>query len=282
MTAPRHKFANPWFHCCAAAALLLGLSLPAPAITFGEPDGSAHPFVGSMVISIPGEGVFQWCSGTLIAPTVFLTASHCTAPIPYYLDKYPGSTFLVTFDPVIDTTGLTGTFYTGTPHTNPLYASGGYNDPYDVAVFVLDQIPVPPIVPAELPTAGLLDAMKADHSLLTARFTAVGYGTTRESMQQGWQGILDNVERQHADQSFWSLTSAWVNFSMLPTGANNSGGTCYGDSGGPHFVHRDGVETDIVVAITITGDAQCKALDKDYRVDTPNARAFLADFVTLP
>ena len=29
-------------------------------------------------------------------------------------------------------------------------------------------------------------------------------------------------------------------------------------------------------------DAQCKALDKDYRVDTPNARAFLAQFVTLP
>ena len=69
---------------------------------------------------------------------------------------------------------------------------------------------------------------------------------------------------------------------MLPTGANDSGGTCYGDSGGPHFVHQDGVETDIVVAITITGDAQCKALDRDYRVDTANARDFLGQYVTLP
>ena len=281
MTKPHDIITRKWIQGAAAAALF-GICAPASAITFGEPDGAAHPFVGSMVVSIPGEGVFQWCSGTLIAPQVFLTASHCTAPVASFLANNPGSIFYVTFDPVIDTTGLTGTFYTGTTHTNPLYASGGYNDPYDVAVITLDQIPVPPITPAQLPTAGLLDAMKADHSLPSARFTAVGYGTTRESMQKGWQGILDNIERQHADQGFFSLTQAWASFDMLPTGANASGGTCYGDSGGPHFVHQDGVETDIVVAITITGDAQCKALDKDYRVDTPNARDFLGQFVTLP
>ena len=40
----------------------------------------------------------------------------------------------ITFDPVIDSTGQTGTYYSGTPHTNPLYASGGNDDPYDVAV----------------------------------------------------------------------------------------------------------------------------------------------------
>jgi secreted trypsin-like serine protease len=279
MNLSRHAFAHRWFHC-TAAVLLFGISAPAPAITFGEADGTAHPFVGSMVVNIPGEGVFQWCSGTLIAPQVFLTASHCTQPVDSFVANHPGAVFYVTFDPVIDTTGLTGTFYTGTPHTNPLYASGGNNDPFDVAVIVLDQ--APPFTPAHLPTAGLLDAMKADHSLSSTRFTAVGYGTTRESMKKGWQGILDNDERQHVDQSFNSLTAAWVDFTMLPTGANDSGGTCYGDSGGPHFIHLDGVETDIVVATTITGDAQCKALDKDYRMDTPNARSFLAGFVTLP
>jgi hypothetical protein len=170
---------------------------------------------------------------------VFLTASHCTRPVASFLANNPGSVFYVTFDPVIDSTGQTGTFYTGTPHTNPLYASGGNDDPYDVAVIVLDQ--APPITPAQLPTAGLLDAMKADHSLQTVLFTAVGYGTTRESMKKGWQGILDNIERRHADQGFFSLTAAWASFDMLPTGANDSGGTCYGDSGGPHFVHQDGV-----------------------------------------
>ncbi len=279
MIISHHAKANPWIQRAAAAALL-AICAPATAITFGEADGNAHPFVGSMVVNIPGEGVFQWCSGTLIAPQVFLTASHCTQPVASFLASNPGAVFSVTFDPVIDSTGLTGTYYTGTPHTNPLYASGGNDDPYDVAVIVLDQ--APPITPAHLPTAGLLDSLKADHSLSSTRFTAVGYGTTRESMQKGPQGILDNDARENVDQSFRTLTTAWVVFDMLPTGSNDSGGTCYGDSGGPHFIHLNGVETDIVAATTITGDAQCKSQDKDYRMDTPNARAFLGQFITLP
>jgi len=263
-----------------AATLLVVATAPASAITFGTVDGNDHPFVGSMVLSIPGEGVFQWCSGTLIAPQVFLTASHCTAPMDDYLARYPGSTFYVTFDPVIDSTGPTNTLYTGTPHTNPLYGSGGTVDPHDVAVIVLDE--APPIAPAQLPPAGLLDDLKASHALTSTRFTAVGYGTARDSMRKGWQGVLDNEQRQRADQSFWSLTTAWINLTMLPTGSLDSGGTCYGDSGGPHFIHLDGVETTIVAATTITGDAQCKALDRDYRMDTPSARDFLGQFVDLP
>lgn len=263
-----------------AGLLLMAAATPAAAITFGVPDGTSHPFVGSMVVNIPGEGVFQWCSGTLIAPQVFLTASHCTQPVDTFLADNPGAVFSVTFDPVIDTTGLTGTFYTGTPYTNPLYGSGGNDDPHDVAVIVLDQ--VPPITPAHLPTAGLLDAMKADHSLNSTRFTAVGYGTTRDSLKKGGQGILDNVARETVDQSFRSLSAAWAVFDMLPTGSNDSGGTCYGDSGGPHFIHLNGVETDIVAATTITGDSQCKSQDKDYRMDTASARDFLGQYVTLP
>ena len=55
-------------------ALLFVFTLPALAITYGEPDGNDHPFVGSMVLRVPDEGVFQWCSGTLISENVFLTA----------------------------------------------------------------------------------------------------------------------------------------------------------------------------------------------------------------
>ena len=64
--------------------------------------------------------------------------------------------------------------------------------------------------------------------------------------------------------------------------ATGNGGSCYGDSGGPHFNHLDGVETDIVAAITVTGDAQCKATDQDYLTDTLSARSFLASNITLP
>ncbi len=256
-------------------ASLLVFTFPASAITFGQPDGNAHPFVGSMVARIPGEGVFQWCSGTLIAANVFLTASHCIAPIDSFLAENPGSEILVTFDPVITENG---TFYTGTWYINPAYGTGGESDTNDVAVIVLDQ--APGITPAQLPTAGLLDQLQASHVLDHTLFTAVGYGTVRDTIRTGFVGILDNVERRRVDQEFLSLTKAWLTLSMNSATAN--GGTCYGDSGGPHFIHLNGVETDIVAAITVTGDAPCKATDKDYRMDTASARSFLANFVTLP
>ena len=60
------------------------------------------------------------------------------------------------------------------------------------------------------------------------------------------------------------------------------GGTCYGDSGGPNVLGAGDSETDIVAAITITGDFMCRATNVDYRLDTPSARAFLAQYVALP
>jgi hypothetical protein len=144
---------------------------------------------------------------------------------------------------------------------------------------VLDD-PPPGITPARLPTAGLLDELKAGHTLKDTLFTAVGYGTVRETNRTGPQALLDNLDRNRVDQEFLSLTNSWLTLSMnLATG---NGGTCYGDSGGPHFLHLDGVETNIVASVTVTGDAQCKASDKTYRMDTESARSFLGNFVTLP
>lgn len=268
----------------AAVAVVVALSiilvLPALAITHGVPDGNDHPNVGSMVIEIPDVGLFQWCSGTLIAADVFLTASHCTAPLDSVLAAFPGAEVLVTFDPTI-TAG--GTFYSGTWITNPNYngfsGPGGSSDPGDVAVIVLDVAPAG-ITPASLPTAGLLDELKDAHVLKDTLFTAVGYGTVRESNRGAFDAILDNVDRNRAEQGFLSLTPAWMTLAMTPS--NGNGGTCYGDSGGPHFIHLDGVETDIVASITVTGDAVCKATDKTYRMDTDSARDFLADYVDLP
>jgi len=267
----------------AVIALITGLLMvtfiPAFAITYGEPDGNAHPFVGSIVLDVPDEGLFQWCSGTLIAEDVFLTASHCTIGLDGLLANIPGAQVLVTFDPVISESG---TFFTGDWITNPNYngfqGPGGASDPGDVAVILLDQSPG--IQPASLPTAGLLDELKASHTLKDTRFTAVGYGTVREVKTTGFQGILDNLDRNQVEQGFLSLTKAWLTLPM--TQSTGNGGTCYGDSGGPHFIHLDGVETDIVASITVTGDAPCVATDKTYRMDTESARSFLAGFVDLP
>ena len=208
---------------------------------------------------------------------MFLTASHCTADVDNFLADYPGAEMLVTFDPSIS---AESTFYTGAWHTNPAYFTArGYDDPGDVAVIVLDDAPAG-ITPASLPTAGLLDELKSEHVLDNTLFTAVGYGTVRDTNRKAWQSIQDNLDRNRVDQSFLSLTNAWITLSMNP--ATGNGGTCYGDSGGPHFIHLNGVETNIVVAVTVTGDVNCKATDKDYRVDTAAARSFLAGFVTLP
>lgn len=126
----------------------------------------------------------------------------------------------------------------------------------------------------------MLDALKDSHVLNATRFTAVGYGTVRVTNRTGFDAILDNLDRNRVEQGFLSLTKAWMTLSMnLSTG---NCGTCYGDSGGPHFIHLDGAETNIVASITVTGDAPCKASDKTYRMDTPMAREFLGQFVDLP
>jgi len=64
--------------------------------------------------------------------------------------------------------------------------------------------------------------------------------------------------------------------------AHGDGGTCYGDSGGPNFLEVGDSETNIVAGTTITGDFMCRATNVDYRMDTPSARSFLEQFVTLP
>ena len=73
-----------------------------------------------------------------------------------------------------------------------------------------------------------------------------------------------------------SVNPSWLRISMNP--ATGNGGTCYGDSGGPNFLG----DTDVIAAITITGDAICRSTNVDYRLDTESARAFLGQYVTLP
>jgi secreted trypsin-like serine protease len=265
-----------------AVVLLVLVSLvltvgPAQAITFGQPDGNRHPNVGALLADwdpdSPGPDIF--CSGTLIAPQVFLTAAHCTASL-----EAEGITEVwVTFTPDYDedattTAGLVAGSYV----THPEFGSGGASDTHDIAVVLLEQAPVG-ITPAQLPTAGLLDQLKAGQQLRGQTFTAVGYGTVREDKTGGPHGFLDSEGiRRYALQSALNLEKAWLLLSMNPS--TGSGGTCYGDSGGPHFL--GGVESNLIVSITITGDAMCRATDKTYRLDTAAARAFLDDFVALP
>jgi secreted trypsin-like serine protease len=260
----------------AMAGLVLSVG-PAGAITFGQPDGTRHPNVGALLADTdpdsPGPDIL--CSGTLIAPTVFLTAAHCTA----FLEAEGITQVWVTFTPAYDedSTSLAGLVAASGYVGNPLFGSGGASDTHDIAVVLLAQAPAG-ITPARLPTAGLLDQLKAAHQLDDQTFTPVGYGTVREDKTGGPHSLFFDGVRRYALQHALNVEKAWLLLSMNPSTGN--GGTCYGDSGGPHFL--GGVTSNLVVSITITGDAWCRATDKTYRVDTPAARDFLDNFVRLP
>jgi hypothetical protein len=258
----------------------LAAAAPAGAITFGQLDGNRHPYVGAIFADYDPEvaGPDLLCSGTLVSPRVFLTASHCTAHLES-LD-IPAGDVWVTFSPeASDAQGAalpTAVLLPGTYHTHPDFGfsgPGGFSDPHDIAVIVLDQA-YTGATPARLPTRNLLNTL----ALKRQRFTAVGYGTVRDVKTGGPNSLFFDGKRRFATQSFLALGKTWLHLSMNPS--TRSGGTCYGDSGGPHFL--GGPESNQLVSITVTGDTPCRATDVTYRVDTASARAFLDDFVTLP
>jgi hypothetical protein len=252
-------------------AILLVIVPVAYAITFGQPDGDRHPNVGAMIVQEPDGVKYLYCSGTLIAPDVFLTAAHCTAAAAAY-GAAPHDAY-VTFDPVWDENA---TLHRGTYDLNPNYGHD-MHDLHDVAVIILDEpISDPDIIPASLPTAGLLDDMKKAKELKGQQFITVGYGTLRDDKTGGPHALGDYGERYFAEQTFLALKPYWLQISMNPS--IGSGGTCYGDSGGPHFLG----DSDMVVSLTVTGDAWCRATDVTYRLDTDSARSYLSQFVTLP
>jgi hypothetical protein len=145
------------------------------------------------------------------------------------------------------------------------------NDAFDLAVVVFDQ-PKVGISPAPLPSINQLGRL-TPKQLRQTTFTAVGYGSVRNDKTRAWQTIdFENLHRRFAHQNALSLTNAWLTLSMNPSTGN--GGTCFGDSGGPHFL-PDGT----VVSITVTGDRWCRATDKTYRIDTRNSLAFIGQFL---
>jgi hypothetical protein len=251
-------------------ALVLVTSGRANAIVNGTLDGTTHPEVGALIAEFLAAGQKDvLCSGTLIAPTVFLTAGHCTS----FLAANGITDVWVTFD---STFTASSPLIHGSYVTHPDFGfsgAGGFSDPHDQAVVLLDASPAG-ITPARLPTANMLDRV----SLTGQTFTAVGYGTVRTGKTGGPNAFFFDSTRRNATQSFLSILPAWLNLSMNPS--TGSGGTCFGDSGGPHFL--GGLTSNLQVSLTVTGDAVCRATDKTYRLDTPAARAFLGQFVTLP
>ncbi|HEU0080308.1 MAG TPA: trypsin-like serine protease, partial [Longimicrobiaceae bacterium] len=266
-TAPLTAFALlSLLAACGESASSPAAAPDAPRrIVNGEPTGAAHGSVGALLYDYDGNGKLdgwdQVCTGTLVSPTVFLTAAHCVNWVP------ADTRFYVTFDselfPAPRNVIAAKEF-----HYDPAYGHDE-GDPHDVAVVILSERSTRGITPLRLPPAGHLDALAARNGLNGRSFVNVGYGVS--ASRTGWPSFPYDGLRRVSTSQFSSLQDPWLNL-LMNTSATGEGGDCYGDSGGPKFL--EGHE-DVVLAVVSTGDYPCRATSRSYRVDTPVARAFL-------
>src|ERR1700759_1217472 len=238
------------------------------AITNGQHDGNAHPNVGAMMAfddpSQPGT-LQELCSGTLVAPQVFLTAAHCT---DFLLNDLHTTDVFVTFN----TNSAVGPYIKGTMVQDPLYNGKPAQNGNDIAVILLDSAPQG-ITPATLPPVGLLDSMKANKTLTqSSAFTAVGYGDGNRQVGAAPPTFAFDGFRSNATSFFNALTGSWLR--LTQNASVGAGGTCFGDSGGPNFLGT----SDTIQASTISGDSACKSTNVDLRMDPQSAQDFLAQF----
>ncbi len=296
----------------AFLALLLPLA-PAQAIVNGEPDGTAHPYVGELLFYVPDEvdsrfddaGSWFTCSGSLIDDHVVVTAGHCT----YGIGKGGVSTttgggtgdggtdvwisFAETPDfgvlpssasygrdqnhqryvdwaQALDAPGSGWT--RGTAHPHPQFDEAAFFE-HDAGVLVLDHA-VPQPRYATLPTLGLLDRLATNSRQV---YTPVGYGLEGSSPKTS----LGGDTRRRASVTLVSVNGAYGTGKGVSAkfsgnnGTPHTGGTCFGDSGGPFLVGT----SDQLVAVNSYGISQnCMGGGGGYRLDQPDDLAFIGGF----
>ena len=248
-------------------AMLLVVS-PALAITHGIPDDGEHPYVGIVIFGPTPDELFV-CSGTLIAPQVFLTAGHCAVDATFAW---------VSFDEVPDFENFPGpSWTTGVGIAHPDFGDFALPNTNDIGVILLDE-PVNMSTYGELAPLGYLDSFKKAKGQQDPIFEPVGYGVNSEKPRFEWFG-----NRYKGEQRLISLTSTYtdgynVKLSNNPGKGNGAGGTCGGDSGGPILVNN----SNVIVAVNSFGIAPwCKGNDYAYRVDILNSYEFLDQFVDV-
>jgi hypothetical protein len=241
------------------------------AVTDGEPDGNRHPYVGLMVAQ-DDKGAPLWrCSGTLLSERVFLTAGHCT--------EAPAAHVEIWFDADVEhfipangypNTGDVG----GTPYTHPKYNPNAFFL-YDMGVVVLDK----PFYLAQygaLPKLNELDRMTKTRGQQDVTFTAVGYGL-QESFPDAasWQENNQRIRMLATPRLLQINTGFTGDGSLLLSNNAHTGGTCFGDSGGPNFIGN----SNVVAGVTSFGlNGTCAGTGGVYRVDRSDDLEFLATF----
>jgi hypothetical protein len=283
------------------AALATAVS-PSGAITGGTEDtANTYSNVGMVVFYQP-DGRFR-CSGTLVAPTVFLTAAHCT-----YRDI---GQVVVTFDPLISRTeadaerdipragddagpsdavsaiGYTAAditppryqgdqqWFLGTPVTHPEYSDftdiRNWNDTGVIILARAPGLPSAPLAPENY-LAGFGQPL-----LNRTEFLTIGYGTEVRQADSGPQRptpMRQPIVRRYTTEIGQKLTDQVLQMNGNEHDPRAGGGTCFGDSGGPAILNG------FVVADTSYGfTANCRYLGGYQRVDIPVVRNWLLDCI---
>jgi hypothetical protein len=269
-------------------ALILGLaavpSLSASAITGGEPDGNGHPNVGLILFYMP-DGRFR-CTATLVSPTVLVTAAHCTlgtkgktlVTFDSVIAEQPPSPFPVAADPANGYTQAeleAAGYKSGTAYAHPEYSDfTDLNNWNDVGVIVLDR-PVTNIAPAKIAPTNYLNAYQQP-KLNSTIFTSVGYGTEVRKADSGPQKptpMSYPLIRRVAQEPGQKLTPQILQVNGNEHDNRGTGGTCFGDSGGPTY------HGGYVVTVTSYGYTQnCRYLDGLQRIDVPVVQNWLTTF----
>ena len=256
-----------------AATLAFGATPAAYAITEGSLDGEAHPHVGLLIFDVDGAPAWR-CSGTLLSPTVMLTAGHCTdgtsggrvwfesnAQANQVALGYPAG-------------GATSIEFCNVA-THPQFNEGSFVL-HDVGVVTLCA-PVARATYGALPAVNQLDALKTKRGGQDVTFTAVGYG-----MQKSFPDAASFKDsalkiRMVASPKLNQINTGFTgNFSLLLSNNANTGGTCFGDSGGPNFLGA----SNIVAAVTSFGiNSNCAGTGGVFRMDRQNVLDFVNAFL---
>ena len=242
-------------------ALLVVAVAPVKAVTDGALDGDGHPYVGLMVAQDASGAPLWRCSGTLLSPTLFLTAGHCTEAPAYYVQIWfaadmesgiPGSDY--------PWTGQVG----GMPLTHPQYDPKAFFR-YDLGVVLLST-PMTMDSYGVLPTLNVLDKLARRRGKQDVTFTAVGYGMQASFPDAAsWKNHADRIRmvaQPHLIQI--NVPGSTGDYSLLLSNNHATGGTCFGDSGGPNFIGA----SNVVGGVTSYGkNGNCAGTGGVYRVD---------------
>ncbi len=259
------------------AASFLVAAQPASAIIGGQRD-EVHTNVG--VVRFTTESGRFRCTGTLIAPTVVLTAGHCTGET----GSSPATNVYVSFntdlplDPLAagitpaESAARAANYITGTAHPDPNWTGAlSIAKQHDQGVVVLDAPATtkwPNITPAPLLPVGTLDANQG--ALKNQTFTLVGYGVDIGAKKA--QIVV--TERRSTTAFLKNVQSEVVVFQINDRDSKAGGGSCFGDSGGPTFLGPY-----VVGDASYVNSLTCNASGGYQRVDTDYSRAFLEQFL---